>query len=235
MGGQACVFYGAAQVSKDVDLVVFAEPDNFARLQEALNELMAERIAVPRFDPVLLERGHAVHFRCQQSGVENLRIDIMTKLRGLANFETLWERRTIFQDNQNTEYQLLSIPDLVLAKKTQRSKDWPIIELLVAIHYLENRRTPTPNRIDFWLLESRTPEILVELVEAFPYESMAAIGKRDLLRLAVVKDMTGLRTSLDIERQEEQTRDRLYWEPLKKEMERFRFEELEQQDSNNGL
>jgi len=27
MGGQACVFYGAAQFSKDVDLLLFAEED----------------------------------------------------------------------------------------------------------------------------------------------------------------------------------------------------------------
>jgi hypothetical protein len=54
MGGQACVFYGAAQVSKDIDFLVLAEPENFARL----------------------------------------------------------------------------------LKKTQRSKDWPVIELPVTIHYV---------------------------------------------------------------------------------------------------
>jgi hypothetical protein len=65
MGGQACVFYGAAQFSKDVDLVLRADDENFARLQAALAELQADRIAVPRFDPALLARGHAVHFRCR--------------------------------------------------------------------------------------------------------------------------------------------------------------------------
>lgn len=35
MGGQACVLYGAAQVSKDVDLVLLAEAGNFVRLQRA--------------------------------------------------------------------------------------------------------------------------------------------------------------------------------------------------------
>ena len=69
MGGQACVFYGAAQVSKDVDFVVFADADNFERLLRAFEELNAGRIAVPRFDPELLARGHAVHFRCQAAGV----------------------------------------------------------------------------------------------------------------------------------------------------------------------
>ena len=39
MGGQACVFYGAAQVSKDIDFLVLAEPENFSRLTAALGEL----------------------------------------------------------------------------------------------------------------------------------------------------------------------------------------------------
>jgi hypothetical protein len=51
MGGQACVFYGAAQVSRDVDLTLLAEPANLARLRAALHELAAECIAVPPFDP----------------------------------------------------------------------------------------------------------------------------------------------------------------------------------------
>ena len=89
MGGQACVFYGAAQVSKDVDVVLLAEAGNFSRLERALGALAARRIAVPRFDPVLLERGHAVHFRCAAPGVEELRIDLMTRLRDLPGFEVM--------------------------------------------------------------------------------------------------------------------------------------------------
>ena len=41
MGGQACVFYGAAQVSKDVDFVLLAERENLDRLQTALEGLGA--------------------------------------------------------------------------------------------------------------------------------------------------------------------------------------------------
>jgi hypothetical protein len=32
MGGQACVFYGAAEFSRDVDFAVVAEPENLDRL-----------------------------------------------------------------------------------------------------------------------------------------------------------------------------------------------------------
>ena len=162
MGGQACVFYGAAQVSKDIDLVLLAQEENFSRLSAALGALKAKRIAVPRFDPALLARGHAVHFRCAAPGVEELRIDIMTRLRDLPPFSTLWERRTVIVGDRDEEFHLLSIPDLVNAKKTQRMKDWPIIELLVAIHYRENGATPCPDWVEFWLAEARTPELLAE-------------------------------------------------------------------------
>jgi hypothetical protein len=42
MGGQACVFYGAAQVSKDVDFVILADQANLASLRQALFEEMAD-------------------------------------------------------------------------------------------------------------------------------------------------------------------------------------------------
>ena len=45
MGGQACVFYGAAQFCKDVDFLLLAEAANFVGLQAALDELPAVRIA----------------------------------------------------------------------------------------------------------------------------------------------------------------------------------------------
>ena len=44
MGGQASVFYGAAQVSKDVDFTICADEENSARLDAALAELQAEQI-----------------------------------------------------------------------------------------------------------------------------------------------------------------------------------------------
>jgi hypothetical protein len=42
MGGQACVFYGAAQVSKDVDLALFTEPPKIEALRLALKNPAAQ-------------------------------------------------------------------------------------------------------------------------------------------------------------------------------------------------
>lgn len=230
MGGQACVFYGAAQVSKDIDFVILATNENLERLRRALDELEATRIAVPRFDPELLARGHAVHFRCRASGVEGLRVDVMTHLRELADFESLWDRRTVFADDDGHEFHLLSVPDLVIAKKTQRGKDWPMIDLLVTIHHRENAAQPRPDWIDFWLRESRTPELIVQLRDQFPAETAAMEIRRPLLKVARSGDLEALRAALDAEVRAEQAKDRAYWGPLRAELDQFRRDE--RQDFN---
>lgn len=226
MGGQACVLYGAAQVSKDVDLILLADDHNFGRLTAALEALRARRIAVPRFDPELLDRGHAVHFRCAAPGVEDLRVDLLTRLRELPTFTVLWERRAVFEDRDGTTFHVLSIPDLVQAKKTQRSKDWPVIELLVAIHYRENQSNPRPDRVRFWLQEARSAELLQELVRRFVEVATAVRPIRPLLAHASAGDLDALRSALDAEVRAEQAKDRAYWEPLRRELEAFRREEL---------
>jgi hypothetical protein len=43
MGGQACVFYGAAEFSRDTDLAIVADEANLARLRRALADLQAGR------------------------------------------------------------------------------------------------------------------------------------------------------------------------------------------------
>lgn len=228
MGGQACVFYGAAQFSKDVDFLILADESNFLGLHAALEQLQALRIAVPRFDPDVLQRGHAVHFRCQAAGVEGLRIDVMTRLRDLEPFEMLWARRTTITSDDGGEVHLLSVPDLVHAKKTQRAKDWPMIDALVEGHYLALGAAPTPAQILFWLAESRTPERLLDLTARFPAQTAGVLASRPLLALALAGNLPDLRTALDAEVRAEQDKDRLYWEPLKREMETFRRAEREE-------
>lgn len=222
MGGQACVFYGAAQFSKDVDFLLLASEENFTGLRSALRELGAERIAVPPFDPAALARGHAVHFRCPSGETKGLRIDVMTRLRDLPPFEVLWERRTTITVEGGAEISLLSVEDLVSAKKTQRDKDWPMIGALVEGHYMATGGEPNGERARFWLLESRTPERLLELVQRFPAEKEQLVIRRPLLALAVASDLPRLREALDAEVRAEQDKDRAYWEPLKREMEAFR-------------
>jgi hypothetical protein len=49
-GGQACVLYGAAAFSRDLDLLILADAATLDSLRSALNNLQAEQIAVPSLD-----------------------------------------------------------------------------------------------------------------------------------------------------------------------------------------
>ena len=149
----------------------------------------------------------------------------MTRLRDLAPFPELWARRITLTDESGNSYDLLSVPDLVLAKKTQRDKDWPVISALVDGHYHALGGQPTAPRKDFWLREARTPELLTELATRFPAETRALLSTRPLLAHAMTGDLDAMRPLLDAEVRAEQAKDRAYWEPLRREMEAFRREE----------
>lgn len=222
MGGQACVFYGAAEFSRDTDLAIVADAVNLARLRRALDDLQAEVIAVPPFELKYLRRGHAIHFRCQHPDALRMRVDVMSKMRGVDAFPNLWKRRTTIELPDGTKCDLLSLPDLVRAKKTQRDKDWPMLRRLVEAHYFENRAKPTPAKIRFWFQELRTPEILIELARQHAKLCRRLASKRPVLAHAARADERGVESALQWEETLERERDRAYWTPLRKELERLR-------------
>ena len=226
MGGQACILYGGAEFSRDIDFAILASEENLTQLRACLDELDAEVIAVPPFSREYLERGHAIHFRCRTPEAEGLRVDVMTKMRGLDDFERLWERRNSIRLDDGTEYQLLSLPDLVKAKKTQRDKDWPMIRRLIEADYFADRDRPKQGQIEFWLLELRTPELIVEIAEAHPALARSLESFRPLLTLASIGNADLLAEAVLSEERAEREADREYWQPLKAELEQLRRDRL---------
>ena len=223
MGGQACVLYGAAEFSRDTDLAILASPSNFAKLRGALLDLQAEVIAVPPFEIAYLRRGHSVHFRCHNAEAAGMRIDVMTKMRGVDPFPSLWRRRTTMTLENGPECNILSLPDLVIAKKTQRDKDWPMIRRLVEVNYFKHRDRPTRQQLRFWLLELRTPELLIELATGQQQLRSRLERTRRLLSIAAAGNETVLADALLREESAEREADRQYWSPLKKELEQIRL------------
>ncbi len=222
MGGQACVFYGAAEFSRDIDFAIHLDAENLGCLEKALRQLEAQVIAVPPLNVELLLRGHAVHFRCQHPEASRLRIDVMAKMRGVDPFELLWERRTTLQTQEGTIYDLLSLPDLVRAKKTQRDKDWPMIRRLLEADRAATPGPPTPDQVRFWLAEARTPALLIELAHDFPNQTGEILHHRPLLAHAIAQDSGAIERALESEESEERAKDRIYWEPLRRELEQWR-------------
>jgi hypothetical protein len=221
IGGQACVFYGAAEFSRDTDLTLLASDDNLALLRAALHELQARQIAVPPFEQHYLLRGHAVHFRCYHPDALNMRVDIMAVMRGVDPFDLLWERRTHLIGDDGQHYELISLKDLIRSKKTQRDKDWPMIRRLVEADYVA-RETPSDTEVQFWLQESRTPSMLVSLAQTYPDQTESLVSLRPLLAAAQNSDERGIEAGLEEEEQRERGADRAYWEPLRRELEALR-------------
>jgi hypothetical protein len=222
MGGQACVLYGAAEFSRDIDLAILADPRNLSRLDKVLSDLKAEPIAVPPFNKKYLIRGHAIHFRCMDPEAERIRVDIMSKMRGLEPFSKLWRRRTTLILPENLPCHLMALPDLVKAKKTQRDKDWPMIRRLLEAHYFQYQRHPIRAQTSFWLQELRTPELLIDVAQRYPRACNRLSAARPLLSSALSGNLEEIADGLLEEERKEREKDRLYWLPLRKELEILR-------------
>jgi hypothetical protein len=148
-----------------------------------------------------------------------MRVDVMTKMRGVDSFAKLWRRRTTMILEDGIRCELMSLPDLVQAKKTQRDKDWPMLRRLVEVNYFTNRDHPNADQIRFWFLELRTPELLVELVSKQGRAPAQIIRKRPFLKLVRPGNESLLAEAMLEEERLEREADRQYWIPLRAELE----------------
>lgn len=224
MGGQACVQYGASEFSKDIDFAILCDDANLAALSRTLAHLQAELIAVPPFERRHLESGQALHFRCAHGPAKGMRIDVMSRMRGVSPFPELWERRTTVTLPDGIHTEVMGLRDLVQAKKTQRDKDWPIIARLVEVHYLNHREASTAAQREFWFRELRNAGLLSTLTAQFPDEAAALANQRTAV-IAALNQRAGheeVDRALHDEEDRERAADRAYWEPLKKQLEELR-------------
>ena len=159
--------------------------------------------------------------RCRRDEVAGLRIDVMSKLRGVDGFEDLWVRRTTIVVD-SVEVDMLALEDLVRAKKTERDKDWPIIRRLLEQAYFSWALPLGEERIDYLLRELRSPELLQAMVRSYPETAAQVALTRTAVR-AALEDSTGaVVAALAAEEADEREKDRAYWVPLKRELEQLR-------------
>lgn len=151
-----------------------------------------------------------------------MRVDVMSKMRGVDSFARLWKRRTTLQIPGGEKCDLLSLPDLVQAKKTQRDKDWPMIRRLVEAHYFQSQARPKPVQVRFWFQELRTPELLVDLARQEPATCRRLARRRPLLVHAIAGKTETLEQALLAEETAERQQDKEYWLPLRRELEQLR-------------
>ena len=225
IGGQACIIYGAAEFSRDSDFVVLCESDNLARLRKALKALNARNIYVPQLKKEFLEKGHACHFRCHAQPVKNIRIDILSLLRGCGNFATLWQNRFTVKFPNKKTVEVIGLADLVRSKKTQRDKDWLMLNRLIE-NDMHLARNPAQERIEWWLSECRNPETLIKLARKHGSLTKQTIKTRSLLKVALKNEPAKLRKLLAREEMQEREKDKKYWMPLRKELEHLRHSKI---------
>ena len=116
----------------------------------------------------------------------------------------------------------MSLPDLVSAKKTQRDKDWPMIRRLIEADIVRAIGEANPARVEFWLQECRTFEMLRDLGRRYPGLAARVARRRPALRAAIRGDARRTAALLRREEDAERERDRRYWVSLRVELERWR-------------
>ena len=224
IGGQACIIYGAAEFSRDADFAVLASSANLARIKNALSDMDAENIYVPPLEKKYLDKGHACHFRCREESVKGIRIDILSRMRGCDDFDVLWEKRFTVKPEGGKPVDVIGLEDLVRSKKTQRDKDWFMIDRLVQndIMLINN---PSGSKIRWRLLECRRADSLNGLVKKHPLIAQKCIRQRPLIEYAIEENINSLQPALESEEEAEREKDRQYWAPLRKELESLRSRE----------
>lgn len=212
------MLYGAAEFSRDIDLVIHISPENVESLCHALDELRAKPIAVPPFEIKYLNKGHAVHFRCEEKGVERLRVDVMSKMRGVDSFDQLWERRTTIEVDDH-KIEMLALPDLIKAKRTQREKDWLMTNRLIESHHTRYELHPTQENIDFWVGESFDLELLELVCNKY---GKTVSSDRKVVAALLAGNKEDAIMALAEEKRSIMHADTDYWRPLKEELEQLR-------------
>jgi len=145
--------------------------------------------------------------------------DLQARVIAVPPFEARYLRRG---HAVHFRCEVMALPDLVQAKKTQHDKDWPMVRRLLEAHFFENRDHATAAQVRFWLRELRTPELLVETARRWPRALVAQARHRPLLRHARPGREAELAASLSAEEATERRADARYWAPLRAELERLR-------------
>ena len=131
ISGQATILYGAATFSEDVDVWIRPTVANARRMLRALT---AQRGRVYKLTPFLTLRnmrfGHGFHFTVPR-GADTLYLDVMGVPPRVGAF-TEANRRATVMSGPFGEIPVVSIPDLVELKKTQRFADYDVISNLAA-------------------------------------------------------------------------------------------------------
>jgi hypothetical protein len=203
ISGQASVLYGAAAFSEDVDVWIRPTVPNARRL---LRALAAGRARVYKLTPPLtaanMRFGHGFHFTLPR-GADTLYLDVMAVPPRVGTFADA-RARAAEMDGPWGVVPVVSVPDLVELKKTQRFLDYDVISNLVAGHVGDGE---TSRRVLSWAAKnSFRPEARARFLRR-----LGRPTSEDECRTRILEDVGRL-----------QKRDAAYWRRVVRDLRRLR-------------
>lgn len=203
ISGQASILYGAATFSEDVDIWLRPTLPNARRL---LRALASQRARVYKLTPPLTFRnmrfGHGFHFTLPR-GTDTLFLDVMATPPRVGPFGEARRKATLMRGPFGA-VPVVSVPDLVELKKTQRFVDYDVISNLVA---RVARTGDVPKPILRWAARNsfRAGD------RAAYRERLGQEGSEERSRADILQEIGRL-----------QTRDVVYWRRIVRDLRRLR-------------
>jgi len=224
IGGQAAVAYGAIQFTRDADLWINPTKRNIKRLQKAFKELKVTLRFLPPLEFSYLKKGHGVHFRFKYQG-RNFYIDILGKVPRVSGFLSAWKEAERIEWH-GLSIPVLDIPRLVATKKTDRERDYLVIQLLGEMIFEQTKKNKITRRaIISWLAkESRNPQHLRTIAQKWENGTEELFNsKRPAAILAAQgASLVKIQEELDAEKERLKRENRQYWLPLIAELRQLR-------------
>lgn len=123
VGAHAVAFHARPRATKDLDIYIDPAHENAERVLQAIRDFLGTDLGITVAD--LSTPGRIV-----QLGVAPTRIDLMARLAGIADFDSVWSRRAegVFGE---TPVHYLALDDLIRAKVSAgRAQDQADVSVL---------------------------------------------------------------------------------------------------------
>ncbi len=204
ISGQASILYGAATFSEDVDLWIRPAPRNAARFLSALAGCRARvHKLTPALTPGNMRRGHGFHF-IVPSRPTAVYLDVMAVPPRVGPFASAARRARRMASPWGT-LPVVSIPDLILLKRTRRFFDYEVISNLVSIR-VEEEEKPGRGLLRWAAKHTCRAEDRVEYLRRLG--GSASLAR---CRLEIAREVTRF-----------QSRDAAYWRRIVADLRRLR-------------
>jgi len=221
IAGRACIFYGATEFTRDLDIWIEPEAVNLSRIRQAMKHLGARQRFLPPLQQKYLLQGHAAHYM-----VGDFRIDILGKPPRVGKFSEAYSsaESTVIG---GVPCLIVDLANLVNMKKTQRARDYEIIQRLVdAVFEYADANSNEQDTLGHWLAEElRTIDNLHRMAKKWKngknyLKKCSRPICKAVLNTGVFdkKSQEYLLSVLEKETQELRLRDREYWRQKMREI-----------------